>query len=125
MLPPVLELYVVWHPEDDLGADVARQILDHFHGTAYTGLIGGAVEVYVRSAGWQGPEDAPRPIPFPGRPWATGLEPARYVAIVPVLRRRLQRAVQFGDTPWRRYIEGLVEAAHRDPEHVGVFPVAV
>lgn len=125
MLPPVLELYVVWHPEDDLGADIARQLVDHFHGTAYTGLIGGAVEVYVRSAGWQDPQDAPRPIPFPGRPWANGLEPARYVAVVPVLRKKMQRAVQFGDTPWRRYVAGLVEAHRRDPEHVEIFPIAV
>lgn len=48
LLPPVLEIFVVWHPGDDAGATVAGWLLDHFHGTAFSGLIGGAVEVYTR-----------------------------------------------------------------------------
>lgn len=34
MLPPVLEIYVVWHPEDTAGASISQEFLDHFHGTS-------------------------------------------------------------------------------------------
>ena len=49
MLPPVLEIYVVWHTKDAEGQTIADTLLGHFRGTAFSGLIGGAVEVYVRS----------------------------------------------------------------------------
>ena len=51
MLPPVLELYLVWNPSDARARATADEFVDHFHGTAFTGLIGGAVEVLVRSEG--------------------------------------------------------------------------
>ena len=125
MLPAVLELYVVWHPGDQLGRTIAQELRDHFQGSAYTGLIGGAVEVYIRSAPWSPGGGAPRPIPFPGRPWINGVEPARYVAVLPILQPQLRRAVQFGDASWRAYAEELVAAADRDREHVGVYPIGV
>ena len=125
MLPPVLEIYVVWHPEDDIGHQIGTQLREHFHGSAYTGLIGGAVEVYTRSAQWRAGSSAPRPIPFPETPSVNGVQPARYVAVLPVLRPRLQRAVQFGEADWRAYIEGLVAAYDRDPDRVGIYPVGV
>ena len=62
MLPAVLEIYVVWHPNDVMGSDIADELIGHFRGTAFTGLIGGAVEVFVRSAGWTALSEAPRPI---------------------------------------------------------------
>src|SRR5258708_22783505 len=43
MLPPVLEIYIAWHPGDAPGRTIAGEIVEHFHGTAFTGLIGGAV----------------------------------------------------------------------------------
>ena len=43
--PPILEIYVVWHPDDVNGEAVADQLTKHFHGPAYSGLAGGAVEV--------------------------------------------------------------------------------
>jgi hypothetical protein len=73
MLPPVLEIYLVWHPDDRAGARAAHQLVEHFHGTLFTGLIGGAIEVYVRYQGWRGATDAPRPIPFPGSPPPNGV----------------------------------------------------
>ena len=51
MVPPILEIFVVWHPEDREGEAVADQFVEHFHGTTFSGLIGGAVEIYVRSEG--------------------------------------------------------------------------
>ena len=64
MLAPVLEIYVVWHPGDSEGERVAALLLDHFRGTTFSGLIGGAVEVFVRSVSATGDQrDAPRPLP--------------------------------------------------------------
>jgi len=61
MLPPILEFYVVWHPDDDEGKGLAGELLEHFHGNPFSGLIGGAVELFTRSAGWRDSTDAPRP----------------------------------------------------------------
>lgn len=69
MLPPVLEIYVVWHPSDVKAAEVAGEFVEHFSGTIFTGLIRGAVEIFVRSEGWRHGNDAPRPIPCPDAPF--------------------------------------------------------
>lgn len=45
LIPPILEVFVLWHPEDAAGRRVADTLLEHFHGTAFDGLVGGAVEV--------------------------------------------------------------------------------
>ena len=64
---PVLEIYAIWHPNDgpEGGSQIARDFVDHFHGTLFSGLIGGAVEIYIRSDGWKEKNGAPGPIPFP------------------------------------------------------------
>src|SRR5690606_23154254 len=125
MLPPVAEVYVVWHPDDPSGAAITRAILDHFHGTPFTGLIGGAVEVYGRSQGWRGPQDAPRPIPLPGTPPPNGLEVAQLVAVVPVLGTGLADSVERGAGPWHDYVEQIVDGHRRTPRRAGVFPVVL
>ena len=63
MFPPILELYIVWHPGDGNGPRIAQKFSEHFHGTAFIELIGGAIEAFIRSEGWREIEDAPRPIP--------------------------------------------------------------
>lgn len=106
--PPILEIYVVWHPDDVNGEAVADQLTQHFHGPAYSGLAGGAVEVYRRSLGWHEPDGAPRPIPFmhelPG-----GLAPAQLTVVVPLLGRGLARAVR-EEGEWRDYVESVFAA---------------
>lgn len=124
MLPPVLEIYVVWHPDDVAGTDVAQQVIDHFHGTAFSGLIGGAVEVYVRTEGWCDPADAPRPLPFV-EPLPHGIPAAQLTAVVPVLGTGLATAVQPGEGPWHGYVAAIVDGHARAPETVGVYPVKV
>jgi hypothetical protein len=123
MLPPVLEIYVVWHPDDRAGARAAQQLVGHFHGTQFTGLIGGAVEVYVRHQGWRWAADAPRLIPFPDSPPPNGVAQAQYVAVVPVLGLGLARAVQPGRGPWFDYITALARAQETSAQHVRVFPL--
>ena len=93
VLPPVLEIYVVWHPDDIEGERLAEGLLDHFRGTPYAGLVGGAVEVYARSVPWGPGSDAPRPLPFQV-PLPHNLPAARVTAVVPVVGARLARAVE-------------------------------
>jgi len=122
MLPPVLEVYVVWHPADGDGAAIAQELVDHFHGTAFTGLIGGAVEVFIRSAGWRSPTDAPRPIPIASAPPPNGVEQARFTVIVPLMGTEMAAAVEGGQDEWTAYVEAVSSAQIASPERIAVFP---
>lgn len=124
-VPPILEIYVVWHPDDTLGAQVAEWLLSHFHGAAYAGLAGGAVEVYLRSTSWDLPSGAPRPLPFM-KPLPAGLPPAQNTAVVPVLGRGMAKAVR--DNPsWHDYMQAIFDADMptdgRSGSLVGVYPL--
>jgi len=122
MIPPILEIFVVWHPDDPDGRRIADQFVDHFHGTAFSGLIGGAVEIYVRSAGWNDSQDAPRPLP-PRDASPYGIANAAITAIVPVLGIGMAGAVQGDAGPWHDYARGIMALRHESPDSVGVFPV--
>lgn len=122
MLPPILEIYVVWHSGDQAGQGIAEEFVEHFHGTVFSGLIGGAIEVYVRSAGWRGEDDAPRPIPFSAGDLPADIREARFVAIVPLAGNELANAVQPGLGAWHEYIGAIVAAQQAEPERIHVFP---
>jgi hypothetical protein len=127
MLPPILEIYVVWHPRDRGGREVSEVMVNHFQGSTFSGLIGGAIEVYVRSPGWRSASDAPRPIPFPsddaGDP-NDSPQQQRFTAVVPVVGTELAAAVEPGVGPWYEYLIGIVHAQGTNPDRVAVFPVA-
>jgi hypothetical protein len=125
MLPPVLEVYVVWHPEDPIGPVAAKLLFEHFHGTAFSGLIGGAVEVYSRSTGWADVGDAPRPIPFPDTPPPNGSPAAHIVVVVPLLGLGFARVLQRGDENWRAFVERIVSAEREHRKRVAIFPLAL
>src|SRR5690606_31866425 len=107
MLPPVLEIYVVWHPLDARGRAICEEFVGHFHGTIFSGLIGGAVEVYARSAGWRMADDAPRPILFAADESSPGGRPAQFVAVVPILGNEMAAAVQQNTGPWLEYLQAV------------------
>lgn len=127
-VPPILEVYVLWHPDDDLGAQVSEWLMEHFHGPAYAGLAGGAVEVYLRSTGWRVDSGPPRPLPFM-QPLPAGLPSPQICAVVPVLGRALAKAVR-DDDQWHDYLHAVFaadtliagSAARGDPV-VGVYPL--
>jgi hypothetical protein len=121
LLPPVLEVYVVWHPADTEGRPIADEVIQHFHGTTFTGLIGGAVEVFVRSEGWRSGSDAPRPIPTPSAGPPNNLAQAQFMAVVPLLGNELAAAVEDGGE-WRAFVRRITEAQQAAPDRVGVFP---
>ncbi len=126
MLPPILEIYVVWHPRDPGGAVVSDVMVNHFQGSSFSGLIGGAIEVYVRSAGWRSPSDAPRPIPFPNDDPPDPTQPPQQLltAVVPVVGTELAAAVERGSGPWYDYVASMAQAQRTWPDRVAVFPVA-
>lgn len=104
--PPILEIYVVWHPDDEWGAEVADGLLRHFHGPAYSGLAGGAAEVYFRSSSWDSVGSPPRPLPFMEE-LPAGLQPAQITVTIPILGRGLARAVR-SDAAWAEYVRAIV-----------------
>lgn len=124
MLAPVLEIHVVWHHREAPDAEaIALDLAEHFQGGAFASLLSGAVEVYVRSAGWADEADAPRPIAWPGSaPGLGGVEPAMFTAVVPIVGLQLGRAVEDPGGRWHAYIEAIAEAQRRDPAHVRLFP---
>lgn len=120
-LPPILEIFVVWHPDDELGADVASVLMDHFHSTAFAGLAGGAIEVYVRSPGWDAKGGPPRPMPFM-QDLPHGLPEPQMTAVIPILGTGLARAVSNDREPgWRSYLERIADAERRGT--IGVYPL--
>ncbi len=123
MLPPVLEVFVVWHPEDRHGAELAKTVFNHFmHGPTFSGVIGGGVQVSLRSACWNGPRDAPRPIYADGYPAPNGIMPAKFIAVVPLLGTEMAAIVENADSPWHGYVSTIRDMQNATPERFGVFP---
>lgn len=122
MLPPLLEIFVVWHPDDAGGRHAAEQLIQHFHGTTFSGLLGGAIEIYARSDGWTSSADAPRPVPLPGEPPPNGVAQAQLTVVVPVLGHGLAAAVEQGGA-WRDYLSHIADAQAAAPDRVGIFPL--
>ncbi|WP_341926035.1 hypothetical protein [Nocardioides psychrotolerans] len=118
--PPILDVYVVWHPDDEAGIDVFERIHTHFHSDGYSGLAGGAVEVYARSLGWSAVGAPPRPLLLPGAGPETPT-PAHFSAIVPVLGAGLRDAVQ-RDPEWADYLSLIADSVS---DAIAVLPVTV
>jgi len=120
---PVLEIYVVWHPDDDEGANIAQRLFEHFHGTVFSGLIGGGIELYVRSEGWVDAASPPRPIPVSSGAFPD-ISPAEFVAIVPVVGKGLARACEEVGSVWFDYIGNFCKS-EREDSNVGIFPYRI
>lgn len=119
--PAILDIYVVWHPDDEDGARVFERIQTHFHSEGYSGLAGGAVEVYARALGWSAAGGPPRPLLLHGSGEAGPLRPAHFCAIVPVLGVGLRDAVQ-RDADWAEYLRLIGGCGS---EMIAVLPVLV
>lgn len=123
MLPPILEIFVVWHPQDRNGAERAKVIFDHFmRGPTFSGVIGGGIQVSLRSAGWEGAGTAPRTIYTQDNSAPNGIRPARFVAVVPLLGIELAANVEEAGSEWHRYIAAIRDAQAAAPDRLGIFP---
>lgn len=123
MLLPILEILVVWHPNDRHGAEMAKVIFEHFmRGLTFSGVIGGGIQVSFRSTGWEQPSSPPRPIYFHGSPPPNGIHPAKFVAVVPLLGTELASNVEDTTSDWHRYIT-MIQDEHVDAsDQIGIFP---
>ena len=123
MLPPVLEIFVIWHPLDEAGEQVANEFVEHFRSASFSGVIGGGVHVAARSAGWTGASECPQPCYSSQQQGPNGIEAAEYVAFVPLLGRQMAQAAQDEGSSWNRYIADLVESQRKDPSHIVILPL--
>ena len=121
MLPPVLEIFVLWHPRDAVGRDIAEELVAHFRGVSFSGVIGGGIHVSLRSTGWLEDQGAPQPVYTPLSPGPNGLQPARYVALVPLLGVELASNIET-EGSWKGFIENLVKEQQDVPARVCIFP---
>lgn len=118
-LPPLLELYVLWHPKDLRGSRAAETLHRHFHSPTYSGLAGGAVEVYERSEGWAHPTGPPRPLPLHA-PLPHALPAAEFTVILPYLDINLLKAAETAGE-WHDYLAAI--AAKREDPNTLVLPL--
>lgn len=118
-IPPILDVFAVWHPDDATGAELFAKLHEHFHSPAFSGLAGGAVEVYARSVPW---EDGAPPRAFGiATPLGAGLPAAQFNAIVVNVDTHLLRAAANPANPWNAYLREIADLAQRPG--VGVYPV--
>lgn len=125
MLPPVLEIYVIWHPDDEEAEKLALEFIEHFRGTSFSGIIGGGIHVATRSIGWLNEDDCPQPCYMDDQTGPNGLTPAQYIALVPILGIGMASAVQKDGSAWNRYITELVKAQMQDTKRVSVLPYSL
>ncbi len=118
--PPILDIFVVWHPADEIGDEVFKRVHKHFHSEAYSGLAGGAVDVYCRSVGWLATDGPPRPLPV-GGVTEDHVPSAQFSAVMPVLGVGLRDAVE-SSVEWAAYLRGIAASGGSS---VAVLPVEV
>lgn len=125
MLPTsstVLDLHLLWHPNDASAETIASEIEDHFLRQSCTGLHAGAIEVFRRSQPWSGQTGSPpRPIPLPGE---TGAAP--WTAVIVLVGTELMRAAQDEKAAdWCRDLKRLTEAARVEDSRIKVMAILV
>lgn len=133
MLPPVLEIYVVWHPKDVQGQHIAKELTHHFQHGPYAELLAETVQIYVRSEAWgSDPAGPPRKIPWPAAlPRSSGerhlTSPATHVAIVPLIGLELCTAVQRQQAGWIDFLHDIESTSKKDPahHHLQVLPITL
>ena len=126
MLPPILEIFVVWHPGDTSGCRTAKTISDHFmHSATLSGVIGGGIQVSLRSVGWESAESAPRPIYTNDTLAPNGICPAGFVAVVPLLGTEMAAKVEIVDSSWHRFIAAIRDTEEKAQGRFGVFPYSL
>jgi hypothetical protein len=107
---PILDVFVVWHPLDSAAGALFQQIHEHFHSPSFSGLAGGAVEVYARSVGWHSTDDAPRPI-VSGDIDGDAVPAAQFNVAIPIVDTQMLRHVAHPATPWHAYVSNLRDMA--------------
>lgn len=122
MLPPVLEIFVIWHPEDAYGEIIANEFIAHFRGASFSGVIGGGVHVSTRSSSWDTQNGAPQPVYSKSNGGPNGITPAEFVAFVPILGTHMALELEKPKSEWEPYLCQLIEEQTATPKQIGIFP---
>jgi hypothetical protein len=124
VLPPILEIYALWHPADDVaGRPVMARLVSHFHGNAYSGLHGGAIEVFARSQGWLEDAGAPRLLPPVEPAGDLDLPATALTAVIVWMGLGLARAVETDGSSWAAWLEMLCARQRAAPGRLRIFPI--
>lgn len=109
--PSILDIFVVWHPDELGGEELFARLDEHYHSPAFSGLAGGAVEVYGRSAAWD-PDGAPRPLGI-AEELAPDIAAAQYNVVLVYVGAQFAQAVR-DDSGWGRYVEEISSLGKRE-----------
>ena len=101
-LAPTVDIFIIWDKFDGSGENIFNRLLQHYHSSAYSGLVGGGVEVYCRKASWDDNDGAPRPIFSIGK----HVKESRYKVIIPIISHHLERTVSRNKC-WADYFKHL------------------
>ncbi|MEJ5943686.1 TIR domain-containing protein [Pseudokineococcus basanitobsidens] len=116
---PLLDVVIIHHPDDKRGAAVVEQLLEHFHGAAYAGLVGGSVEVYPRAAAWDATGQPRTALLSVSDDPSTAAE---FTAVLPVYSRHLYSDARV-DGPWTSYLSAVAQLQAENPEQVLLAPI--
>ena len=107
----ILSVYIVWHPNYSKGSDIAELIREHFRDGRYKNVLGDiGLSVVFRSS----------PVPDAETPLDIDLDEAETTAIIVLAESALA-----GDSAWREYVDGLIEATRAKGLGSQVFPVTL
>jgi len=126
-LPTTLDIFVVWHPHDKIGKQICEKLFNHYHSDAFSGLAGGAIEVYARSVSAPPTHGHPLPIPTPDGTISTNnsfaASPARFAVILIYVERNLIRDSITTDSPWATYLNQILHYSRTEPTRTLILPI--
>ena len=103
--PSILEIFVLWHPGDEVGKIVYERLLKHYRSDALSGLASGVVEVFSRSASLDGNSDNP--------PSKIDARASKFTVVIPVVGEELRDAY-IDNEKWREYLSATLKGGTND-----------
>ena len=125
--PTTLDIFVVWHPNDQNGTQICNSLFEHYHSDAFSGLAGGSIEVYSRSTSISPTNETPLPIPTP-----TGMigandsftgNPARFTVILIYIEENLVRTSTNTHSPWAKYLRQIIDHRNASDNRTLIIPI--
>ncbi|WP_315583974.1 hypothetical protein [Actinomyces viscosus] len=126
--PSVLDIFVVWHPEDKEGSIICDILFEHYHSDAFAGLAGSAVEVYGRSRPAPGHNELPIPIitadgTIGKVKQGSSVRTPRFAVILPFIDEHLVRSSIDDSSEWRNYLTDIVDLQSQHNRQTLVLPI--
>lgn len=120
--PSVLDIFVVWHPEDEEGESICDALFEHYHSDAFAGLAGSAVEVYGRSRPLPRNNELPAPIVtadgvIGNKEQISNADAAQYSVILPFIDEHLIRSSIDKLSEWCDYLTDIVKLQSKKSQH--------